>query len=103
MLLNIANTISGLTFLVLYGWNVYKYVKLLRDVIICFVNWLYANSFMGILVNITISFVYAFCLLFSYLIKDVVLLILICGYQHVLVNKDIHIVINERLFWFLLF
>jgi len=33
--------------------------------------------------------VYTFCLLFSYLIKVVVLLIFICCYQHVLVNKDI--------------
>jgi len=39
MLLNAANTISGSTFLVLYGWNVYKNLKLsLRNVIICFVN-----------------------------------------------------------------
>jgi len=35
--------------------------------------------------------VYTFCLLFSYLIKVVVLLIFICCYQYVLVNKDIHI------------
>jgi len=34
--------------------------------------------------------VYTFCLLFSYLIKVVALLIFICCYQHVLVNKDIH-------------
>jgi len=33
--------------------------------------------------------VYAFCLLFSYLIKVVALLYFICCYQHVLVNKDI--------------
>jgi len=32
---------------------------------------------------------YTFCLLFSYLIKIVALLIFICCYQHVLVNKDI--------------
>ena len=32
---------------------------------------------------------YTFCLLFSYLIKVVALLIFICCYQHVLVNKDI--------------
>ena len=35
--------------------------------------------------------VYAFCLLFSYLIKVVALLSFICCYQHVLVNKDIHL------------
>ena len=34
---------------------------------------------------------HTFCLLFSYLIKVVALLIFICCYQHVLVNKDIHI------------
>jgi len=39
--------------------------------------------------------VYTFCLVFSYLIKVVALLIFICCYQHVLVNKDIHNCIAE--------
>ena len=40
---------------------------------------------------------YKFCLLFSYLIKVVVLLYFICCYQHVLVNKDIHMLVD--IFW----
>jgi len=45
---------------------------------------------MGILVNIAMSCTH-FVLLFSYLIKVVALFYFICCYQHVLVNKDIHI------------
>jgi len=49
---------------------------------------------MGILVNRAycneLMCMYTFCLLRSYLINVVALLIFICCYQHVLVNKDIH-------------